>query len=95
VRARVGLRRFSLLICGRFRQYRASGGQRRRLVLDMADDEIPVLLDRCGKDERVVERFRATAGLLEVAAVARGYLAEARRLGRPMVAAANRKEQSR
>jgi hypothetical protein len=74
--------------------YRASGGQWRRLVLDTADDETPVLIDRCGNDERVVERFRATAGLLEVAAVAGGYLAEARRLGRPMVAAAP-KEQSR
>jgi hypothetical protein len=75
--------------------YRASGGQWRRLVLDTADDELPVLLDRCGNDERVVERFRATAGLLEVAAVAGGYLAEARRLGRPMVAATNPKEQPR
>jgi len=68
--------------------YRALGGQRRRLVLDTADDDRPVLLDRGLDDERVVERFRATAGLLEVAAVAGGYLAEARRLGRPMVAAA-------
>lgn len=66
--------------------YHAADGQRRRLVLRADDDSTPVLLDRGGDDERVVERFRATSGLLEVAAVARGYLDEARRLGRPVVA---------
>ncbi len=66
--------------------YHAADGQRRRLVLRIDDDSAPVLIDRGGDDDRVVERFRATAGLLEVAAVARGYLDEARRLGRPVVA---------
>jgi hypothetical protein len=65
----------------------ADDGHRRRLVLRAADDGTPVLVDRGGDDERVVERFRTTSGLLEVAAVARGYLDEARRLGRPVVAA--------
>jgi hypothetical protein len=69
--------------------YPVSGGKRRRLVLSTADDDTPVLLDRGCGDERVVERFRATARLLEVAAVAGGYLEEARRLGRPVVAAGN------
>jgi hypothetical protein len=66
--------------------YHAADGQRRRLVLCAADDKTPVLLDRGRDDERVVERFSSTSGLLEVAAVARGYLDEARRAGRPVVA---------
>jgi hypothetical protein len=64
----------------------ADDGRRRRLVLRADDDGAPVLVDRGGDDERVVERFRVTSGLLEVAAVVRGYLDEARRLGRPVVA---------
>jgi hypothetical protein len=75
------------LLHGVVGSYQAADGRRRRLVLSAADDRTPVLLDRGGGDERVVERFRATSGLLEVAAVARGYLDEARRLGRPAVAA--------
>jgi hypothetical protein len=66
--------------------YHAADSQRRRLVLCAADDNTLVLVDRGRDDERVVERFSATAGLLEVAAVARGYLDEARRAGRPVVA---------
>jgi hypothetical protein len=75
------------LLHGVVGSYQAADGQRRRLLLDVADDSTPVLLDRGGDDVRVVERFRTTSGLLEVAAVARGYLDEARRLGRPVVAA--------
>jgi hypothetical protein len=74
------------LLHGVVGSYQAADGQRRRLSLTAADDGTPVLLDRGCDDERVVERFRATSGLLEVAAVARGYLDEARRLGRPVVA---------
>lgn len=74
------------LLHGVVGSYQAADGQRRRLLLTAADDGTPVLLDRGCDDERVVERFRATSGLLEVAAVARGYLDEARRLGRPVVA---------
>ena len=78
------------LLHGVVGSYQLADGQRRRLLLTAADDGTPVLLD-CGcDDERVVERFRATSGLLEVAAVARGYLDEARRLGRPVVAAGDR-----
>jgi hypothetical protein len=66
--------------------YHAAYGERRRLVLCADDDKMPVLLDRGRHDERVVERFSATAGLLEIAAVARGYLDEARRASRPVVA---------
>lgn len=74
------------LLHGVVGSYQAADGQRRRLLLTAAYDGTPVLLDRGRDDERVVERFRATPGLLEVAAVARGYLDEARRLGRPVVA---------
>jgi hypothetical protein len=76
------------LLAGVVGSYHAADeGRRRRLVLRAGDDGTPVLVDRGGDDERVIERFRATSGLLEVAAVARGYLDEARRLGRPVVAA--------
>lgn len=65
--------------------YRAAGGEGRRVVLTVRANE-RVLLDRGADDERVIERFGSSAGLLQVAAVASGYLDEARRLGRPVVA---------
>ena len=74
------------LLHGVVGRYHAADGQRRRLVLCAANDKTPVLLDRSRDDERVVERFSPTSGLLEVAAVARGYLDEARRACRPVVA---------
>lgn len=61
-------------------------GETRRVVLT-ASAEAPLLLDRGSHDERVIECFDTAPGLLEVAAVAAGYLDEARRLGRPVVAA--------
>jgi hypothetical protein len=66
-------------------QYRASG-EVRQIVLTTRKGE-RVLLDRGAADERVIERFGASAGLLEVAAVAGGYLDQARQLGRPVIAA--------
>lgn len=66
-------------------RYRTAGGDARRIVLAVRDGG-RVLIDRGEHDERVIERFGASAGLLQVAAVASGYLDEARRLGRPVVA---------
>ncbi len=69
--------------------YYQTDRETRRVVLSAADGT-PVLFDRGCDDERVIEQFESTAGLLEVAAVASGYLDEARRLRRPVVTAGKR-----
>ncbi|MCA1571062.1 MAG: hypothetical protein LC798_12215 [Chloroflexi bacterium] len=78
------------LLCEVVGRYRTTGGESRQVILTLRDGD-RVLLDRVANaasdgDERVIERFGSTAGLLQVAAVADGYLDEARRLGRPVVA---------
>jgi hypothetical protein len=67
--------------------YRTADGTQRRLVLTLDEDRHPILVDRNGTEERLVETFTAQPGLLEVAAVASGYLDEARKLQRPVSAA--------
>lgn len=56
-------------------RYTAPGGEQRRVVL-VVEAGGRVLYDRGRSGERLVERFEAKAGLLEIAAVARGYLDE-------------------
>ncbi len=56
-------------------RYTASGGERRRVVL-VIEANSRVLYDRGASGERLVEWFEPKAGLLEIAAVARGYLDE-------------------
>jgi hypothetical protein len=62
-------------------RYRTATGDRRRLVFVQTDTEW-LLLDR-GEDERVVERFERSAGLLEVCAIATAYLEQVRSVGAP------------
>lgn len=67
--------------------YRTASGEQRRLVLTVNDERRPILVDRNGTEERLVETFGPEPGLLQVAAVATAYLAEARERRRPGVAA--------
>lgn len=62
-------------------RYTTAVGDRRRLVFVQTSTEW-LLLDR-GEDERVVERFSRTTGLLEVSAVATTYLEQVRSVGAP------------
>lgn len=57
-------------------RYSAHGEQRRLLLV--AEHGGRMLVDRGRSGDRIVERFGAQAGLLEIAAVAQGYLDERR-----------------
>lgn len=57
-------------------RYHTLSGEPRKVVLVVVDGGDRVLFDRGPGGERVVERFERSAGLLEIAAVAQGYLAE-------------------
>lgn len=81
-RRRAAPRRLLSEVVGR---YDTAQGGTRRVVLTVRDGH-RVLLDCGSADERVIERFVGSLGLLEVVAIAGGYLDEARRLGRPVVA---------
>lgn len=65
-------------------EYRTMAGDRRTVLLTVRDGQ-RTLIDRGPDDERLVEQFAGAAQLLAVAAIAGGYLEEARRLGRPVV----------
>lgn len=70
----------SRLIREKVARYVSASGEQRTVAL-VVNLDARVLVDRGPGGEREIERFDATAGLLEIAAVAQGYLDEIK--GRP------------
>ncbi len=64
-------------------EYTTTAGEARKVLLTV-NGGTHVLVDRGALDSRVIERFTGTVGLLQLAAIAGGYLDEAGRAGRPV-----------